>query len=72
MEQMLARAIERFEPRIMPRSLKVRVITEQEHKRPNVVIMEIEGDLWAQPLPEALYLRTAVDLETGHFSVEEH
>jgi type VI secretion system protein ImpF len=70
-EQMITRAIERYEPRILLRTLRVRVITEQEHKRSNTLIMEIEGDLWAQPLPESLYLRTAVDLETGHFSVEE-
>ena len=26
---------------------------------------EIEGELWANPLPEHLHLKTAVDIETG-------
>lgn len=70
-EQDLTRAIERFEPRILQRSLRVRVITEEKHGRPNTLVMEIEGEIWAQPLPEPLYIRTAVDLETGHFTLEE-
>lgn len=70
-EQDLTRAIERYEPRILPRSLHVRVITEEKHGKPNTLVMEIEGEIWAQPLPEPLYIRTAVDLETGHFTLEE-
>lgn len=70
-EQALTKAIERFEPRILPRSLRVHVVTEEKHGRPNTLVMEIEGEIWAQPLPEPLYIRTAVDLETGHFTLEE-
>jgi type VI secretion system protein ImpF len=71
LEQMLASAIARYEPRILPRSLRVRVVPDDRSNRPNTVVMEIEGSLWAQPLPEALYIRTKVDLETGDFSLEE-
>jgi len=71
LEQMLASAIARYEPRILPRSLRVRVVADDRDGRPNTVVMEIEGSLWAQPLPEALYIRTKVDLETGDFSLEE-
>jgi type VI secretion system protein ImpF len=70
-ERMLARAIERFEPRILPRTLKVRVVPEERTGRPNTLVLTIEGDLWGDPLPEALYIRTQVDLETGHVTVEE-
>ena len=70
-EQAMARSIERYEPRILARSLRVHVIAEQASNRPNQLVIEIEGELWAQPLPEALYIRTAVDLETGHFTLEE-
>ncbi|HEY2588568.1 MAG TPA: type VI secretion system baseplate subunit TssE [Tepidisphaeraceae bacterium] len=70
-EQAITRAIERYEPRILARSLRVHVVAEQATNRPNQLVMEIEGDLWAQPLPESLYIRTAVDLETGHFTLEE-
>ena len=70
-EQAITRAIERYEPRILSRSLRVHVVAEQATNRPNQLVMEIEGELWAQPLPESLYIRTAVDLETGHFTLEE-
>lgn len=71
LEQMLTAAITRYEPRILPRTLKVRVVADAGIGRPNTVVLEIEGSLWAQPLPEALYIRTKVDLETGNFSLEE-
>ena len=56
----LAEAIEFFEPRIVPRSMVIN--TNIEH---NLVQFEIQGDLWANPLPEHLYIKTKVDLETG-------
>jgi type VI secretion system protein ImpF len=70
-EAMLIGAIERYEPRILSRTLKVRVITEQAGGRPSTLVLEIQGSLWAQPLPEALFLRTKVDLETGQFTLEQ-
>jgi type VI secretion system protein ImpF len=30
---------------------------------------EIEGDLWMQPVPLRLYLKTQLDLETGNVVV---
>ena len=68
----LVAAILRYEPRILQRTLKVRVSDGSvAGGSPNTVVLEIEGQLWAQPLPEALFIRTKVDLETGHFSLEE-
>jgi type VI secretion system protein ImpF len=32
---------------------------------PNQVAFEIHGELWGQPLPERLYLKTELDLEAG-------
>jgi type VI secretion system protein ImpF len=31
----------------------------------NKLTFEIEADLWAQPYPERLYLKTELDLERG-------
>ena len=56
-----------FEPRLLPRSLKVRVSKKVEH---NKIMIEIEGELWSQPLPERLYLKTILDLELGDFKVK--
>jgi type VI secretion system protein ImpF len=31
----------------------------------------VEGLLWAQPVPEQIYLRTKLDLETGHVTLAD-
>jgi type VI secretion system protein ImpF len=46
------------------------VITAQDQMNRNALTFEITGELWAQPIPLQLYLRTDVDLETGQVSVE--
>jgi type VI secretion system protein ImpF len=67
LERMLRHRILTFEPRLLSRSLKVRVTNKDEH---NTVIIEIEGELWSQPMPERLYLKTVLDLELGDFEVK--
>ena len=67
LERMLRKTILNFEPRILADSLKVRVTNRDEH---NNIIFEIEGDLWSQPMPEHLYLKTILDLELGNIEVE--
>jgi type VI secretion system protein ImpF len=66
LERMLRYRILTFEPRLLSRSLKVRVTNKDEH---NTVIIEIEGELWSQPMPERLYLKTILDLELGDFEI---
>ena len=71
LERMLRQAIWDFEPRILRNSVQVRAVrgdTELDH---NTLVFEIEGDLWAQPLPLHLYLRTEIDLEAGEVAVVE-
>ena len=68
LERMLRQAILDFEPRILPGSLKVRVTSRDEH---NNIIFEIEGELWSQPAPERLYLKTILDLELGSVEVKD-
>lgn len=68
MEGQLREAILRFEPRILPNTLEVRALTEQEmlnKDAPNVIGFEINGDLWAAPLPEPFRVKTQIDLESG-------
>jgi type VI secretion system protein ImpF len=36
---------------------------------PNHVVFEVHGELWGQPLPERLYLKTELDLEIGEIRV---
>ena len=37
----------------------------------NALSFLIEADLWAQPIPTHLYIRSTLDLETGHVEVSE-
>jgi len=63
-------AIERFEPRILPGSVTVIWKGSSGEDQPgNRLVFEIEGELWAQPVPERLYLETDVDLDSGQFRV---
>jgi len=56
----LQEALRIFEPRIAPGSLHIHADAER-----NVITIDIQGELWANPLPEQLHLKTTMDLETG-------
>ena len=71
LEQSLRQAIMDFEPRIYRSSLRVHAALTEERMSHNALTFEIEGDLWAQPLPLQLYLKTEIDLESGQVKVEE-
>jgi type VI secretion system protein ImpF len=64
-ERVLRRAIGSFEPRILPESLKVRAEPLRDDASHHSIGFEIEGELWAQPVPVHLLLRTEVELEGG-------
>lgn len=70
--EQLRRSILRFEPRILPDTLEVRAYYRgDEDEVGNRLEFQIRGQLWAQPLPLSLFLRTQVDLETGFVSLFE-
>jgi len=64
LETSIANAIRAFEPRIKPDTLKVRVREQSEETPTPSLIFAIEGELWAQPVPQQLFLETAIELET--------
>jgi type VI secretion system protein ImpF len=64
-EALIVQAVERFEPRIMPNTLKVKAIATSGTVGPSVLAFEIRADLWANPMPEQLYFKTQIDMETG-------
>ncbi len=71
LEKALIRAIRAFEPRIMPGTLRIVASVNEGEMSGNALVFEVRGDLWAQPIPEPLYMKTEVDLETGQYVVEE-
>ena len=60
-----------FEPRILRASVKVNAVVNEARMSSNTLTFEIEGILWAQPTPLQLFLKTEIDLETGHAEVLE-
>jgi type VI secretion system protein ImpF len=71
LENILTQVIRDFEPRILRSTVKVRVILAEDMMSHNTLTFIISGDLWAQPLPLQLYLKTEIDLESGQVKVEE-
>ncbi len=63
LEQALATAIRQFEPRIKPGTVRVRAREQGGASGPKLVF-EIQGELWAQPVPQQLFLETSVDITT--------
>ena len=70
-ERNVRQAIIDFEPRILAKSLSVKVVFDDEKLNQKMLTFQIEGQLWAQPLPVSLYLSTDVDLETGSTTISE-
>jgi type VI secretion system protein ImpF len=68
LEHDIAEAIRRFEPRINPRTIEVKAAPGSKRDSMGLSI-EIRGELWAYPIPEELYLRTELDLDTGEYTI---
>jgi type VI secretion system protein ImpF len=72
LDQAIKTAILSFEPRILPHSLSVRGIPLSEPlTHHNVLSFSISGELWGQPYPLELLLKTDVDLESGEVRITE-
>lgn len=71
LEKAVKDAIVKFEPRINSRTLKVTVSKDEGRMSGHSLTFKIEAELWAQPTPLALYLKTDVDLETGDVTVSD-
>jgi type VI secretion system protein ImpF len=69
---MVRDAIRTYEPRIVADSLNVNVVqTEYDGGSRNGFAFEISGQLCPLPMPEALFVRTEIDLETGRCEIKE-
>jgi type VI secretion system protein ImpF len=68
-ERAVHTAITAFEPRLDRAALRVSVVMESTEALRNALAFRIEAQLWAEPLPVSLYLKTELDLETGAVTV---
>ena len=72
LERGIRQAIIDFEPRILPSSVQVTaIIRDNQLHHHNVIGLEIQGQLWSQPVPIELLLRTEIDLEAGTVEIRD-
>ncbi|WP_295435186.1 type VI secretion system baseplate subunit TssE [uncultured Thiodictyon sp.] len=72
LERTLRQAITDFEPRIIRHTLNVRLEVNEGQMSHQAMTFLIEGDLWAQPVPLRIYLKTEIDLEMGDVTVSPY
>ncbi len=65
MRYRLTEALQHFEPRIIPNTISIIMAVDPEEMSNRSIRFEIRGDLWTQPIPESLFIKTELDLETG-------
>lgn len=71
LERRTREAILNFEPRILREGLEVSVSVDSENYGTDCLMFEIRGVLWAQPMPETLYVTSVIDLDSGQSTVKE-
>jgi type VI secretion system protein ImpF len=72
LQDRVRQAIVDFEPRILPDTLMVEALAnEDQADHHNLIGFRITGQLWAQPVPLELMLHTDIDLETGRVEIRD-
>lgn len=72
LQRKITAAILHFEPRIIPHELLVDCLSShQSSELHNQLSIEIRGRLWCVPYPLEFLFRSEVDLENGHFELQE-
>jgi len=69
LERAIRQAIWDFEPRLIRSSVTVRALPSLDSI--TRITFEIEADMWAQPYPERLFIKTELDLDQAHISLAE-
>lgn len=70
LERGIRQAIWDFEPRLIRASVTVKAVASEANH--NKIMFEIEGDMWAQPYPERLYLKTELDMDRAAIRLTEN
>lgn len=64
-QEQIRETIRLFEPRILRNTVRVTLVPGSGESHANSAVFQIEATMWGRPMPEALFLRTEVDLELG-------
>jgi type VI secretion system protein ImpF len=71
LQKRVRQAIVDFEPRLLRSKLTVTVERQAEAMNRNSLVFLIQGEMWAQPVPQAVFVRSEFDLESGTVKVDE-
>jgi type VI secretion system protein ImpF len=71
LQNALRQAIVDFEPRLDRDSIRLRLDIDPHEMSHNALVFAISADLWAEPVPLHVVLRTHIDLETGKVQLME-
>jgi type VI secretion system protein ImpF len=71
LESRIRIALLSFEPRLIADTVQVSISADDARMDSRSLSFRIEAQMWAQPMPLGLYLRTDVDLETGEFHISQ-
>jgi type VI secretion system protein ImpF len=71
LEKLLRDVLWLYEPRLIRRTVNLRVATDKKQMGQNAIVFYVDAELWSQPFPISLYLRTEINLEDGSVRVEE-
>lgn len=66
LQRQLRKILLHYEPRIIAETLKINVTTTDQMSG-NALSFEIDCNIWSDPVPEHLYLKSTIDLEAGRF-----
>ncbi|MBL3528662.1 MAG: type VI secretion system baseplate subunit TssE [gamma proteobacterium endosymbiont of Lamellibrachia anaximandri] len=72
LERLLRQAIIDFEPRLLKNSVRVKLQVAESHMSHNAMTFDIEAELWAEPVPLHMYMKTEIDLEAGNVTVSDY
>ena len=72
LERLMRQAIIDYEPRLLRNTVKVTLKLAESQMNHNAMTFIIEGELWAQPVPLQMYMKTEIDLEMGSVTVADY
>ncbi len=72
LQKLVKNIIVRFEPRLLEKSLRVRIEVNPDQLNRNALCFIIDGKLKADPAPIPISFRSDLDLETGQVSISDN
>jgi type VI secretion system protein ImpF len=71
LEKSVRAALLRYEPRLLPESLEVAAKLGKTPLGMAALVVEVKAELYSDPLPLALHVRTEIDVETGRVTISD-